>query len=345
MNIKIKTIKDRFVWDNFIKEVKPNTFLHSWEWGQFNEEMKGKIYRLGAFDNEELISVALIIKTDARRGSFIFCPHGPIIKISKVENLIDEVLSKLTDKLKEIANNEGCSFIRISSLLTDTPNNRKIFKNLGFINAPIHMHPEKAWVIDINKSEEAILKDMRKTTRQLIKKAEQEGVQIEILMSEKNAVQRFEKIYETTSERQGFTPFSDKYIENEFKVFSQNNKSEILIAKYKNQDLSGAFIIFDENGAYYHHGASNQNFPKIPASHLLQWKIIQEARRRNCKKYNLWGIAPNNKNNHPWKGLTLFKTGFGGYSEDYVPAQDLPINSKYWLNYFVESLRRIKRGL
>ncbi|RLE05174.1 MAG: peptidoglycan bridge formation protein FemAB, partial [Candidatus Aminicenantes bacterium] len=78
--------------------------------------------------------------------------------------------------------------------------------------------------------------------------------------------------------------------------------------------------------------------------YLLLWKAIQEAKKRNCEIFNFWGIAPKNKPKHPWQGLTFFKKGFGGYQKDLIHAQDLPMGRRYWLNWMVETFRRIKRG-
>jgi len=125
----------------------------------------------------------------------------------------------------------------------------------------------------------------------------------------------------------------------------------------KEEIVSAAIIIFWQGIAFYHQGASSPKYPKIPVSYLLQWEAIKEAKKRGCNVYNFWGIAPlENKKpyrnpfgilrgKHPWAGLTLFKTGFGGYKKEYVRTQDLPLSSKYWLNYFVEIVRRTKRGL
>ena len=60
--------------------------------------------------------------------------------------------------------------------------------------------------------------------------------------------------------------------------------------------------------------------------------------------YSFWGIAPEDELNHPWKGLTLFKKGFGGRAEEYVKTQDFIISKKYWFNYIIERLRKTKRG-
>ena len=111
-------------------------------------------------------------------------------------------------------------------------------------------------------------------------------------------------------------------------------------------------IIFWQGTGYYHQGGSLSEFNKIPVSYLLQFEAIKEAKKRECKKYNFWGIVPlaNPKHQdtitkHPWYGLSLFKTGFGGYQTDYVKTQDLAITQKYYLNYIIEKIRKIKRHL
>ena len=101
---------------------------------------------------------------------------------------------------------------------------------------------------------------------------------------------------------------------------------------------------------FYHHGASSLKYPKIPASYLLMWKAIEEAKERGCKKFNFWGTAPISETGgydkkHPWAGLTLFKMGFGGHSKKYTKTQDFIISPRYWLSFIFEKMRKIKRGL
>jgi lipid II:glycine glycyltransferase (peptidoglycan interpeptide bridge formation enzyme) len=116
-------------------------------------------------------------------------------------------------------------------------------------------------------------------------------------------------------------------------------------AVYKGETISAAMIIFSGKSGFYHHGASIQRYAKIPASYLLQWAAIGEAKRRGLSEYNFWGVSPEDKPNHPWAGLSLFKKGFGGFPEAYVPAQDLPFTNKYWLNFVIEKVRKIRRHL
>ena len=76
----------------------------------------------------------------------------------------------------------------------------------------------------------------------------------------------------------------------------------------------------------------------------MQWDAISEARYRGAAVYNFWGIAETD-DKHPWSGLTLFKKGFGGFSKEYLRAQDLPLTKKYWLTFLVEKIRKSRRGL
>ena len=338
----IKPITNQQLWNRFLAETKPPTFLQSWAWGEFNQAMGDKIFRLGIYAGEKLIALALIIKIKARRGSFLFCPHYYQFKVADANG--KNVLQKLKDYLINLAKEEKCSFIRISPLLANTPSNQKIFQTLGFKPAPIYMHPEIAWMKDLKNEPDSLLAEMRKTHRNLIRRAQKEGVEI-IAGANPDYLKIFYQLYLETANRQKFTPFSRHYLRQEFKIFSQKNKALIFLARWRNNYLSSAIIIFDTNSAFYHQGASSFRFPKIPASYLLHWQAMLEAKKRGCSFYNFWGIAPVGQKNHPWAGLTLFKRGFGGFKREYLPAQDLILKPAYWLTYVIEKIRKWRRGV
>ncbi len=355
--MQIREITDKSQWENFINAQNANTFLQSWNWGEFNLKNGDKIFRLGIFENDILVGAALIIKISARRGKFLFCPHL-LLALSAVEGASRKSLEILFEYLKDLAIKEKVDFVRISPLIQNTPENLKIFQDYGFRNAPIHMmHPELSWILDISKSEEEILKGMRKTTRNLVRRAEkpfdlvrlhspqaaQGKESVEVLeVKTIEGIEEFYKLHEQTVGRHGFIPFSKNYLKKEFVAFSPDGQISVFFAKHDGQVLSSAVIVFYGGSAFYHHGASQTS--KIPASYLLMWRIIQESKKRGCKIFNFWGIAPEDKPKHPWAGLTLFKTGFGGERQEYLHCQDLPITSKYWLNWLIETVRRRKRG-
>jgi peptidoglycan pentaglycine glycine transferase (the first glycine) len=336
----IKEIKNKEEWESFLLKCTEKTFCHSWNWGEFNNAMGDSVWRFGIYDHD-LIAVFQVIKIKARRGNFLFIPHGPIF----LNEANKEILETVLDYLKELGKKEKVVFLRIGSLLLNNETNNQLFKDLGFIDAPMHMHPEITWELDLTVNEEELLKNMRKTTRYLVRQAEKDK-DIEIIKStDKKDLENFEKIYEETAKRHSFVPFSKNYLINELNAFSKDNQVLIFTGKYKGEVLSSAIIVFHSNRAFYHQGASLTS--KIPVSYLLQWEAIKEAKNRGCEKYNFWGIVPDTRENanHPWKGLSLFKKGFGGYEKDYVKTKDYPLSLMYWLVYIFEQLRKKKRNL
>ena len=378
--LNIKKIENKEIWEDFLLGCQEKTFLDSWNWGEFNKAIKNKIWRLGVYENANLIAVALVVRIVARRGTFLFIPHGPVVK-SKVRRQKLKVLEALLERLREIAREENCSFIRIAPIWERGGENKGIFKKFGFRVAPLHIHPETTWELDITPDLEGLLMGMRKTTRYLIRKEERDkDITIEKSRNIKD-IEIFNKLYYETARRHHFVPFSLSYLRNEFLPFISDNEILIFIGKYRGEIVSSAVIIFWQEIAFYHQGASLSQRSKLPVSYLLQWEVIKEAQKRGCRIYNFWGIMDTKSKvplssglrragpsatlrppdtltrvmrartalragkRHPWYGLTLFKMGFGGFRKDYVKTQDFPLSKKYWLIFIFEALRKKKRGL
>ncbi len=340
--MEIREINNKEDWENFLAGCIEKTFLDSWSWGEFNEKMGRKSWRFGVWNEGKIIACALVSKIGAKRGTFLFVAHAPVtiegLQIKDKKEIVELILLRL----KELALQEKAGFIRISPIWQRTAENIKIFKDLKFRDAPIHMHPETAWELGISKAEEEILSGMRKTTRYLVRQAEK-NLDISVTISRTKAdLEDFNRVYEETGKRQHFVIYNKKYIENEFDTFLKNNEALLFLGKYKGETAVVAMFIFWQGACYYHHSGSLPKFNKFPVSYLLQWEAIKEAKQRGCLIYNFWGIAP--KPSHPWARLSLFKTGFGGYPREYVAAQDYIISQKYWINYLIEKARKIKRG-
>jgi len=339
----IKEITSQTEWEEFLSGCEEKTFLHSWNWGEFLKAMGNKIWRFGIYEDNSLLAVCLASVVRAKRGTFLLVEHGPVLK-SKIQSPKSKILKEFLEYLKEIGKKEKAGFIRVCPIWERTEDNEKVFKELGFRNAPIHVRPEVSWLLDIDKPEEELLRDMRKTTRYLIRQAG-DNADIEIAKSNNQAdVGIFNEIYQATGGRANFVPFSFNYLKNEFQSFLNDGQILLFFGRYKKELTAGAMMIFWQDSAFYHQGASLREYAKVPVSYLLQWEAIKEAKARGLKYYSFWGIAPDDSPGHPWRGLTLFKQGFGGGRREYVRTQDYIISLRYWLNYIVERIRKTKRG-
>lgn len=333
--MEIKEINEKEIWEKFLLERKEKTFLQSWNWGEFNKSMGNKIWRLGGYENEKLTEVILAVKIVAKRGSYLLAQHcfG-----------ISEIFLK---KLKEIGQKENCDFIRIASLLEKNEENIKKIRSLGFLNSPMHASAyEATWKLDITLPEKELLKNMRKTSRYLIRQA-QKDENIEVFRRwGLDDIDVFYKIHEEVVKIQKFTPFSLEYFKKEFSVFLPDDQVSLFFGKYRGKIIASSFVVFWSKIAFYHHAALLPEYHKVPVAYLLQWEAIKEAKRRGCKLYDFWGYVDPKKNpKHPWAGPTFFKMGFGGKPYEYVKTSDFPISKKYWLIYLFEKLRKTKRGL
>lgn len=346
----IKEINNKDIWENFLAGCPQKTFLQSWNWGEFQEKMGNKIWRLGIYEEGNLISAALVSKVTARRGVFLLVQHGPIFNFKfpifkQIPNSKFQVLEKLLSELKKIGEREEVSFVRVAPLLLRNLENEKIFNDLGFKKAPMHANAyEATWKLDISVPEEDLMKNMRKTTRYLIRQSmKSQDVSIE-KSRDINDLEIYQNLNKQVAARQNFVPFSDKFIRNEFEIFAKDDQCLLFFGKHKGEIAAGSLIIFWQKIAFYHQAASISKYSRFSIPYLLQWEAIKEAKARGCEIYDFWGFTdPQKYPKHPWAGPTLFKMGFGGYNEEYVKTQDFPISNKYWLTYIFEKSRTIKR--
>ena len=345
--MELREIKNKEELESFLLNCTEKTFLQSWNWGEFNEKMGSKIWRFGAYNNGILTAAVLVVKVSAKRGTFLFIPHGPIFLENLTQENKKEILELLVVQLVDMSKEEKASFIRLSSLLQGNEDNTRMFEELNFRFSPMPASAyEATWKLDIFPTEEELMKNMRKTTRYLIKKAaENKDITIEISTDPKD-IEVYQKLNKEVSKRQKFIPFSANSIKNEFEVFAKDRGVIFIFGKYKDKVTAGAMVIFWSGVGYYHQAASMGHFAKLSIPYLIQWQAIKEAKRRGCNVYDFWGFTdPEKYPHHPWAGPTLFKMGFGGYKTEYIKTQDFVISNAYWINYIIEKIRRFKRGL
>lgn len=332
--METQIIEEKKVWEDFLAKHPEANFLQSWYWGEFQESLGRKIFRVGFLKKEQLVGLLFCYIESSKRGQFLVVPGGPILDW-KDRNAQETFVSKLY----ELGRANNCIFARVRPQLVDDEFSRKIFAGGGFKNAPMYLHAELTSQLDITKPEEELLANMRKATRYEIKKAI--SLNIEIETNGDSNIKKFYKLQIETARRQKFVPFSEKFLLNQFDIFIKNDKAILYTAKYENKVLAQAFIISYGEEAVYHYGAGTEEGRKYPGAYLIQWEAIREAKKRGIMRYNFWGVSPENSKDHRFAGLSLFKRGFGGQDVAYLPAQDLVIDkARYAVDYWFEKIRR-----
>jgi len=333
--ITVKNIVDKEVWEDFVLTHSEANFLQSWDWGEFHKVLNKNIFRTGLYSQNKLTGIMLSVVEPAKRGRYLTVPGGPIIDWKN-----KDAVNIFANEIKQIAKENNCVFIRVRPQLKSDEFSKNIFKNLGFIKAPMHLHAELTSQLDIAKTEEELMAGMRKATRYEIRKAIKENIKISVSREEKE-IKRFYDLQIETAKRQKFVPFSYKFLYEQFRIFAKNGNALLYKAEFENKLLAQAFVIFYGKEAVYHYGASTGEGRKHPGAYLIQWEAIKEAKKRKMTRYNFWGVAPENEANHRFSGLSLFKRGFGGEDFEYLHAQDIVINRpRYLITYLIEQFRK-----
>lgn len=337
--IDIKSNISEKEWSRFLKENNLVSFYQTWATKECYEKMGKKVFNFAYYKNNRIKAVCLFIIEKAKRGNYLFCPHGPVINDWSDSVLFEEIISHI----KKVAIKENVWFIKLLPYIISNDNNLKLLKKNGFLPSQLHSLVEESWCLDLDKTEDSLLLEMRKTNRNLIRRAIKEKVNIK-MSSDIADVDVFYNLYKITAKRHTFFPYSRKFIIEQTKALLARKQAVILLGEYNNEIVASAIIYICNGEAIYYHGASSQKYPKIPVSYLIQWEAIKYAKEFGCKTYNFWGIYSGKNKKHPFAGITHFKKGFGGYQRNIIHCHDLPIKKFYWLTYFFEFIRKIKRG-
>ena len=321
------------------KEHPEANFLQTSTWGKVYEKDGKKVFYLGLFEGKKLIGSSVVILKPAKRGRYLEIPGGPLLDW-------DGDIKALRFFLKEIAKlaeREKCVFVRMRPNIPDTEQHRKLAERLKLVKSPMHLHAEHTVMLDITKSEEELMTEMRRQTRYEVRRAQKLGIKVSYETSEK-AFNDFYDLQLETAERQGFIPSTRHLIMAQHEVFGE--KARIYTAMLDGKVLAKGEILLQAPEAIYHEAASTLDGRKLPGAYALQWQIIQDAKALGLKRYNLFGIAPPNSPHHRYAGVTTFKTGFGGEQLAYLSAHDLVIKPfHYRLVHALETIRKKKRHL
>lgn len=336
--LKIEIIENKEQWDTFLTTQEHSNILQSWAWGEFQKELGRKIWRIGIYNEQYLIGVALAQLIPTKFRTHIYVSNGPVI----LPPFLEDGITKLTGYLKALGIQEKVRFVRMDPLIEDTEKNNSIMTKAKLKKATTHVQAENKWILDISDDEEKVLKEMEKSTRYEIKKSEKEGVVVNSSTEIKD-YEEFEKIFLETVKRQKFIPHPIAYYKKQFEILSSSNNYRVFLAKKDSKTISCALIgLFGDTAFYLHAGSMNdREINKLMGPQAVVWGAIKYAKSLNMKYFDFWGITTSKNPKDPWSGFTRFKKGFGGSLFKTIRAYDLPLSPMYVPISILEKYREV----
>ncbi|MFA4880170.1 MAG: peptidoglycan bridge formation glycyltransferase FemA/FemB family protein [Candidatus Doudnabacteria bacterium] len=341
--MRIVEINQKEKLNNFIVQHGDSNFLQSWEWGELQKSLGRDIWRVGIEEAGKLVFSALIIKNRLSLGrSYLYCPRGPVFSNFQfsIFNFQTKIWPILFSKIQEIARKEGVIFFRFDYPKLHLP---KFLKG-KVVQSPKDIQPRSTLILDITRSEEENLAQMKPKTRYNIRLAQRKGVRVR-QGAEQADLNIFLSLIKETSRRDRFKIHPEFYYQKMVDFLGKEGVLKIFLAKLQGKVLAANLVLFWGERATYLHGASGNANRNVMAPHLLQWEQIREAKQSGCREYDFWGIMPEsgirreeggietNNELSSWVGITRFKKGFGGREVNYAGTYDFVLNH-FWYKIY-----------
>ncbi|HCM68150.1 MAG TPA: hypothetical protein DIS62_04065 [Candidatus Kerfeldbacteria bacterium] len=335
----VRKIEDQKTLDGFVASQPRSQFLQSWAWGVSKEREGFPIHRFGLYEGEQIVGVATVIEVSLPTSKkYWYSPRGPVFSFNLRQDILQKAfqffLAAITDHAREI----GAMFLRVEPALEQGDLDRfgEIEKQLGIVSSKA-IQPADTLILDISPSEDELLGEMHEKTRYNIRLAERKGVSVRI--GDVEDLPKFHALNTETTTRDDFRSHEPAYYNHLFKTLP-NDFLMLYLAEFEGNVIAANLVIAYGDMTTYLHGASSDRSRNVMAPHLLQWRQIQDAKKRQHGWYDFWGVAPpHSGDNHPWAGITRFKKGFGDNNVRYLGTLDIPLK-KWWYTMYTTVRRK-----
>ena len=180
----------------------------------------------------------------------------------------------LLSTLVETARSHDCAFIRMSPFLPLSDQKKweediTAATSIRPVQSPLHLLAEHVWYLPLKtedrwhggsggspRSEEELMAEMRKTTRNLVRRAERDGVKIVASKSPEQDVEHFIRLHDETRHRHRFVPYTNTFFRAQVARFAPRNECTLYLAKFNGEVIAASIHMHAFGETSYHHGAS-----------------------------------------------------------------------------------------
>ena len=335
LKLSISNATDRAEWDRFVTSHEEANFLQSWDFYEFHKSRGNDIVRRVARRGSKIVGAYAGVVENAKRGRHLAIAGGPILDWDD-----RELVQAIFADMKTAGAQEKCVFVRVRPQLERSDQSLALMCELGLRPAPMYLSVEYAGVLDLNKSEDEILRGMRQRTRRALRKGLKNHIEV-TTSTDPADIHEFYQIQLQTAKRHEFVSFSEDFLTKQFAALAPHGEAVLYIAKHQGQILAENFMIFYGNEASYHYGVSSELGTKLSGAPLLHMQAMRDARERGIKRYSFWGIVGEDETWHRFYGVSRFKRGFGVDELKYTPAHDLVLHPAAYLKTLaIETVRK-----
>ena len=162
--------------------------------------------------------------------------------------------------------------------------------------------------LDLAVGEQRLFENMAGSARQAVRKAEKDGVTVEILRSVE-AMKEFYGLQCRTRQRHGLPPQPFQFFQNIWRHIVSRNQGIVALARHGGETIAGAVYFFLGGCAIYKFGASDQRRQHLRPNNLVMWTAMRWLGQNGCTSLHLGKTSLLND------GLRRFKLNLGAGEE------------------------------
>ncbi len=321
---------DADAWQAFLAVTAAGDFLHDWAWAEV-AAFDGQPQR--RFILEEDGAIVAMAAAQERRlvagRSFWYVPHGPVFDFGSPR--AGEWVGALLDGLRDAAREHRAVAVKLEPRLAAHDPAVASLRGRGIRRLPETLQVGQTRIVEL-ADDGALLAGFDKDTRYGVRRAEREGVVVEVATDAGDtvAIDALHDLVGETQKRAGFPmPPLERY-RVAWRALAGAGRAAILEARREGELLASGMVVIEGDRSFYLFSGSRREErgePKRYASYALQWAMMRLARERGVRVHDLWGTAPPDAGpEHPWHGVGLFKKGFGGREVVWAGSWDLVVD-------------------
>jgi peptidoglycan pentaglycine glycine transferase (the first glycine) len=317
-------------WDSFLAATPGGHYAQTSLWGQVKALRGWCPVRVVVSQGARIVAGAqLLLRPLPLVGAIGYIPKGPLVAGD------DPCLAQLVfDAVQQLARAQ-----RLQYLVVQPPHNgAAVVPHLvegGFRPTALELAPTATLLLDLSKSLDDLLAQMKKNTRQNIRRSQRAGITVR--EGTEQDLPFFYRCLTATSQRQHFAAgrSSYEYYAQLWRVFHPHGYLKLFLAEYAGEAVSAKLVIpFGDVVLYWRRGWSGH-----PGSHkpneALEWAVIQWAKAQGYRYCDVGGLNPQVARavlqGAPLPAAlqqtaTSFKLGFGGQVSLFPAAYDYIAN-------------------
>lgn len=281
--------------------------LQLWGWGEVKSSGSWQVKRVFVYKEGKTIGSAQVLlrRLPWPLKSLAYIPRGPVV----AEGNREVVLKELTKYIKRQYGSVAVSIEPDWELMPEVK---------GWKKSPNTILLPRTIILDLSKSEDNLLADMAKKTRQYIRKSTKSGLEVRMAKTDQDIADCL-KIYKQTAKRADFGLHDDEYYHDIFTKLGDH--CQIFMATHEGRVVAFLWLAISEEVAFELYGGMDDQGQRLRANYMLKWEAICRTREWGVRRYDMNGLLND--------GVSKFKQSFTSGETELAGTYEKPLSPLY----------------